>query len=364
MYVKSVTVKNFRNLAPQKISLCKGINIFTGLNAQGKTNFLESITLCSLGKSPRTDRDKDMINRDEEWAFVKTETTVKNSASTIEIKLSRGEKKRVAVNSMPIARIGELMGRLNVIYFSPQEIRVIREGPDARRRFMDIDLCQTDKKYFYTLARYNKILSQRNNLIKTQAKNADINEMLSIWDMQLAEEGARLYIKRAEFAEKIFPLAAETHKALTGGKEELGVVYQTDMTGATKEEAKTDLLQKLSLDIEKQLRLGYTLCGPHRDDIKFSVDGVDIRKYGSQGQQRTAALSLKLAEVRLMEEITGEKPVLILDDVFGEIDATRQDRLLEYIGGTQTLVAATEFKKTPQNEYRSFTVSEGKITQD
>ena len=177
--------------------------------------------------------------------------------------------------------------------------------------------------------------------------------MLSVWDAQLAEEGARLYLKRAGFAEKIFPLAADAHYALSGGKEELGVVYQTDMTGFSKEEAKADLIEKLSLDTEKQLRLGYTLRGPHRDDIKFTVDGVDIRKYGSQGQQRTAALSLKLAEVSLMEEITGERPVLILDDVFGEIDAARQNRLLEYIGGTQTLVAATEFNKTPRGEKRT-----------
>ena len=364
MQVKSVTVRNFRNLGAQKISLCGGLNVFTGLNAQGKTNFLESIVLCSIGKSPRTDRDKDMINRDGDWASVKTETAVRSGVCSVEIKLSRGEKKRVAVNGMPIARIGELMGRLNVIYFSPQEIRVIREGPDSRRRFMDIDLCQTDKNYFYTLARYNKILSQRNNLIKTQAKNADIKEMLSVWDAQLAEEGARLYLKRAGFAEKIFPLAADAHYALSGGKEELGVVYQTDMAGFSKEEAKADLIEKLSLDMEKQLRLGYTLRGPHRDDIKFTVDGVDIRKYGSQGQQRTAALSLKLAEVSLMEEITGERPVLILDDVFGEIDAARQNRLLEYISGTQTLVAATEFNKTPRGECRFFTVSGGKITQN
>lgn len=361
MYVKSVTVKNFRNLSDQKITLCRGLNVFCGQNAQGKTNFLESLVLCSLGKSPRTDKDRDLINWDCCWATVKAETCLKNTVGTVEIKLTRGEKKRVAVNGMPIVRIGELLGRINVIYFSPQEVKVIREGPDARRRFMDIDLCQTDKNYFYTLGRYNKILSQRNNLLKNQAKNADIKDMLSVWDRQLAAEGAKLFVKRREFAEKLFPLAAEAHKTLSGGKESLGVVYQTEMEGETREEAQDNLLAMLGDDIERQLRLGYTLRGVHRDDIKFTVDGVDIRKFGSQGQQRTAVLSLKLAEVKLMRDITGEDPVLILDDVFGEIDEGRRERLLRLTQGIQTLVAATEFDYGGSEQKKIFDVSGGII---
>ena len=204
---------------------------------------------------------------------------------------------------MPIAKIGELLGWLNVIYFSPAEIDVIREGPDERRRFMDIDLCQTDKTYFYSLGRYNKILDQRNNLLKKESNNASLAEMLSIWDRQLAKEGAKLFLKRLEFIQKISPIASEIHKHLTSGKETLDIVYQSEMQGETKQQAEDFLVQKLADTFDKQVKLGFTTSGVHRDDIRFSVNGIDIRKFGSQGQQRTAALALKLAEVKILFDI-------------------------------------------------------------
>jgi len=363
MFIKIITVKNYRNLQYQKVELQKGLNVFCGLNAQGKTNFLECAVLSSLGKSPRTDRDKDLINWDCDWALVKTNFCTAATDGDIEIKLSKTEKKRVAVNGLPLIKIGELLGWLNVIYFSPEEIKVIREGPDARRRFMDIDLCQTDKNYFYTLNRYNKILAQRNNLLKTQAKNSDLKEMLSIWDRQLAKEGAKLFIKRKDFMQKISPIAREVHKNLTDGKEDMSVVYQTEMLGDTQAQAEEFLTDKLSQTFDKQLKLGFTTNGVHRDDIKFSVSGVDIRKYGSQGQQRTAALTLKISEVNLLKEIIGEYPVLLLDDVFSEIDIHRKKRLLQYTKDIQTIVTATEFDEqlASQTNYKQFTVNSGKI---
>lgn len=359
MFIKSLAVKNFRNLKPQKVVLKNGLNVFCGKNAQGKTNFLEGVLLCALGKSPRADKDKDLINWQCDWAVVKTEFQDRSGDGKIEIKLTKGEKKRVAVNTLPVLRIGELLGNINVIYFSPDEIAVIKQGPDARRRFIDVDLCQTDKNYFYSLGKYNKILAQRNNLLKTQKNNADVSEMLSIWDRQLASEGARIYMKRRAFLQKISPIAQKEHLFLTDGKEDLQLIYQSEVTGETLEEARQNILNALSQTLEKQLRLGFTCFGVHRDDVKFSVSGADIRKFGSQGQQRTAALALKLAEVDLLQQTAKDAPVLLLDDVFSEIDAQRKARLLEKTAEMQTLVTATEF----QGEAAAiFSVEDGVIT--
>ncbi|MBQ9715665.1 MAG: DNA replication/repair protein RecF [Clostridia bacterium] len=365
MYVQSVFVKNYRNLKEQTVVLKNGLNVFCGLNAQGKTNFLECLVLSSLGKTPKSDKDRDIINWNEKSATIKTNVCTVNTKSQIEIKLTKGEKKRVATNGMPIAKIGELLGWLNVIYFSPAEIDVIREGPDERRRFMDIDLCQTDKNYFYTLGRYNKILNQRNNLIKKENNNKNLAEMLSIWDRQLAKEGAKLFLKRLDFIQKISPVACEIHKHLTSGKECLDVVYQSEMQGTTKQEAEEFLAKKLADTFEKQQKLGFTTSGVHRDDIKFAIDGVDIRKFGSQGQQRTAALALKLAEVKLLHDTVGEYPVLLLDDVFSEIDETRQKQLLKYTKNIQTIIATPKFDKslTGGIPFNSFEVSNGEIKQ-
>lgn len=363
MIVKSIRVNNYRNLEYQTVNLQKGLNVFCGLNAQGKTNFLECLVLSSLGKSPRTDRDKDLINWDKDWATVRTEFSSASTDGVIEIKLSKTEKKRVAVNGLPIVKIGELLGWINVIYFSPEEIKVIREGPDARRRFMDIDLCQTDKNYLYTLGRYNRILSQRNNLLKSDGKNKDIGEMLSIWDRQLAKEGAKLYLKRRDFVEKISPIAAQVHQKLTDGREEMTVVYQTETEGDNAAQAESWLTQKLADTLEKQVRLGFTTNGVHRDDIKFTVNGVDIRKFGSQGQQRTAALALKIAEAKLIRQLTGEYPILLLDDVFSEIDACRSKQLLSYTAEIQTVLTATEFDETLADgvSFTKYQVKNGRI---
>jgi len=363
MYVKSVAIKNYRNLKTQKVNLKKGLNVMCGLNAQGKTNFLECLVLSSLGKSPKTEKDKDLINWQNDFATIKTDFCTDTTDGQIEIKLTKGEKKRIAINGMPIKKIGELLGWLNVIYFSPAEIDVIREGPDERRRFMDIDLCQTDKNYFYTLSRYNKILTQRNNLIKKENKNPALAEMLSIWDRQLAKEGAKLFLKRLEFIQKISPLAKEIHEKISSQKESLDVVYQSELQGSSRQEVEDFLTKKLADTFEKQQKLGFTTSGVHRDDIKLSVDGVDIRKFGSQGQQRTAALALKLAEVQLIRQTVGEYPVLLLDDVFSEIDETRQKQLLKYTKDIQTIIATPKFDKNllSDDNFNMFEVSKGEI---
>ncbi|MFR7766153.1 MAG: DNA replication/repair protein RecF [Lachnospiraceae bacterium] len=238
MRVKSISVNNFRNLSPAKITPDGGLNLILGDNAQGKTNLLESVCLCCLGKSPRTDKEREMINYDADFARVNIEFTSRYGSADIAVVLSKKRKKAVAVNSVPILKIGELLGYLNAVYFSPDEIRVIRMSPADRRRFLDVDLCQADRNYYYSLVKYNKILNQRNNLIKKSRDIETLKEMLFVWDAQLARECARIVAKRARFCDRLKALAADAHKRLTDGKESLEISYVTQIEGENVEERK------------------------------------------------------------------------------------------------------------------------------
>ena len=341
MRVKSISVNNFRNLSPAKITPDGGLNLILGDNAQGKTNLLESVCLCCLGKSPRTDKEREMINYDADFARVNIEFTSRYGSADIAVVLSKKRKKAVAVNSVPILKIGELLGYLNAVYFSPDEIRVIRMSPADRRRFLDVDLCQADRNYYYSLVKYNKILNQRNNLIKKSRDIETLKEMLFVWDAQLARECARIVAKRARFCDRLKALAADAHKRLTDGKESL----------------------LLSGSVEKDFDLGYTTSGCQRDDLKFCVNGADIRSFGSQGQQRTAALSLKLAELEIFKELTGDYPVLLLDDVLSELDLSRQKRLLDFCDKVQIILTATHIDEEliRGREYAEFRLKNGVV---
>jgi len=338
--IKSVSVKNFRNLAEQKTELADGLNVFVGNNAQGKTNLLESVYLCCLGKSPRTDKDKDMICWGESYAKASVDFVSKYGERNISIELTK-DKKTVFLNETSLSKIGDLLGNLNCVFFSPDEIRVITQSPAERRRFLDIDLCQTDKTYFRSLVRFNRILTQRNNLIKNSATIKELSETLAGWDEQLAKEGARITIKRREFCDMLSPKAAEAHKKLTK-TENFELSYQASINGDTAEEIYEKYLKKLNESIEKDFYQRFTTFGCQRDDIKFSVDGIDIRSFGSQGQQRTAALALKFAELEIFKIVTGEYPILLLDDVLSELDRSRQKALLCFNDEVQIILTATK----------------------
>ena len=251
MRVKSISVNNFRNLSPAKITPDGGLNLILGDNAQGKTNLLESVCLCCLGKSPRTDKEREMINYDADFARVNIEFTSRYGSADIAVVLSKKRKKAVAVNSVPILKIGELLGYLNAVYFSPDEIRVIRMSPADRRRFLDVDLCQADRNYYYSLVKYNKILNQRNNLIKKSRDIETLKEMLFVWDAQLARECARIVAKRARFCDRLKALAADAHKRLTDGKESLEISYVTQIEGENVEEREKSAALHLSGSVEK-----------------------------------------------------------------------------------------------------------------
>lgn len=341
MYISELEIYNFRNYVLQKVQFQDGLNIICGKNAQGKTNLLEAIYLLSTGTSPRAVSDKEMINLDADRARVSA-TVISNSGSKeVEMVLSKKEKKRATVNEMAIVKIGELLGNINTVYFSPDEMRLIKNSPEYRRRFMDIDLCQLSRSYFYTLNKYNKILKQRNALLKSDKKQ-DVIDSIQIWSEQLAKEGAKIIKQRREFCSNISSYAKKIHSELTSGTEDLEISYQTSVESKVDSEIEKELFESMMKNIERDMRLGFSSVGAQRDDINIMLSDIDVRTYGSQGQQRTATLSMKLAEIEIFEKINGEKPILLLDDVLSELDESRRVRLLEKAETLQTILTCTK----------------------
>lgn len=350
MKITSLDLTNYRNYTNQSVQLQDGLNVIIGKNAQGKTNLLESIFLCAIGKSPRTTKDKDLIKWDNNFAKVSLNISKKIGKTSIDLYLFSNQNKAIKIDKIGIKKIGQLLGTFNAIYFSPDELKLIKESPDERRRFMDIDLSQFDKNYFYSLNHYNQVLQQRNKLLKNPDQNV-IKETLPIWDEQLSTYGATIILSRLKLIESLKVSAKKIHKYLTSDAEDLDLSY-VGYTAQNEKELKELLQRKLKENIEKDIHLGYTTVGPHRDDIKISANNIDLRSFGSQGQQRTASLTLKLAELETFKERLGEYPVLLLDDVLSELDENRQTKLLEFIKPIQTLLTCTDFEfNIPHTKY-------------
>ena len=304
-----------------------------------------------------------MIKWDKDFLYSSLIVKKKYHTHRIEIHIDKNKSKRIVIDGMPVSKVGELMGVLNIVFFSPDELKMIKEQPKERRRFTDISLSQQKKAYYYTLVRYNRILDQRNKLLKTASVSA-ISEMLPVWDMQLSEAGAEIIAERMNFIGKLDKFAGESHSALTSDKEELKLIYECENIGQDRAEIKESLMKSLFSDREKDYNLKFTSAGPHRDDIKITINGTDVRKFGSQGQQRSAALSLKLAEIKHFERETGEKPVLLLDDVLSELDIDRQKKLIESTNNIQTILTCTEFEPALSPAHRIFTIDKGIINRN
>ncbi len=361
MEIKSLELNNYRNYVNQKINLSPTLNVLVGKNAQGKTNMLEGIFLCAIGRSPRTTKDKDLIKWNCSFSKITLEVIKKEGQKKIELYLFTNQNKAIKINGIGINRMGELMGEFNAIYFSPDELKLVKESPDERRRFMDISLSQFDKNYFYNLRKYNEILVQRNKLLKTTPNKAVIMDTIGVWDEQLATVGAKLIIDRIELVEKLKKHATKAQHFLTNEKEKLELDY-VGLVADTEAEIKDKLLNAYASSLDKDMQLGYTTVGPHRDDIKIVVDGIDVRHFGSQGQQRTVALALKLAELEVFKQTKGEYPVLLLDDVLSELDETRQLKLLERCASIQTIITCTNFNF--DIACKKFYVENGKVTKE
>ncbi len=333
MIIERIKLNDYRNYASAEVFPGRGVNLFTGDNAQGKTNLLESVRLASVGRSARTTRWQELVRRGAKAASVSVR--VRSDAGADEVTVRLSDAKTVLVNGYPVSRMGELMGVVKTVLFTPDELRIVKEGPGERRRFADIALCQLSRGYFYTLTRFNRVLAQRNRLLK----GSPTDEELSVWDMQLAREGARITYTRRQFAARIAGFAAAVHADISGG-EKLETGYE-GAEGDSIAEIESGLLDALAQSRERDRRFSVTHVGPQRDDISIRSDGMDLRAYGSQGQQRSAALSLKLAEMELMKSEGGEYPILLLDDVLSELDEKRQSKLIERIKAYQTIITCT-----------------------
>lgn len=358
MYIDTLEVGNFRNYDFAKIDFHNKTNILCGDNAQGKTNILESIFVCGTTKSHKGCKDRELIRLGEEEAHIRMHLVKKNMSHRIDMHLKKSKGKGIAIDGIPIKRSGELLGLLNVIFFSPEDLRIIKNGPSERRRFVNMELCQLDAVYLHDLGEYNKVLAQRNKLLKQIYHQPSLKETLDLWDMQLVEYGSKLVRRRETFVEEIGEIVTEVNGKLTGGKELIRMTYEPDVMV-------DDFEKKLADAREKDLKTCSTNVGPHRDDLCFVNGDIDLRRYGSQGQQRTCALSLKLAEIELVKDLIGDSPILLLDDVLSELDRKRQNYLLDSIHDIQAIITCTgieEFVGSRLTLDKIFRVVQGEIT--
>ena len=357
MIVKSLELENFRNYRTLQVVFDKDTNIFYGNNAQGKTNILEAVYLGGTTKSHKGSKDKDMISFQEEESHIRMMIQKGNVTRKIDMHLKRNKTKGIAIDGIPIKKAAELFGIINIVFFSPEDLNIIKNGPAESRRFIDLELCQLDKIYLYNLSNYNKIILQRNKLLKEISFHPEYADTLDIWDMLLAGYGAKIIKRRALFAQQLGEIAGGIHESLTGGKESLEIEYEANVSA-------DQFYEYLKKDRDKDIKYKMTCWGPHRDDLCLKVKGIDIRKFGSQGQQRTAALTLKLSEIELVKRITKDTPVLLLDDVLSELDSSRQNYLLNSIHDIQTLITCTGLDEFINNRFyinKIFHVEEGTV---
>lgn len=326
MYIKEIELHNFRNYKDERVTFAPTVNIFLGMNAQGKTNLLEGIYLTGIGRSFKSIRDREMINFEEDFCRLKTCFCAGDGEERInEVAITRDGKKGIKIDGLELRKSSELLERIFIIVFSPEDLKIVKDEPEKRRRFIDREMCQIRAGYLSDLTDYKRVLKQRNAYLKEERVDMD---MLSIWDVQMASLGTRIIERRRNFIERIDEISREIHYKITGGKERLELKYEPSEFDPEK--------------VREDIRNRTTGHGPHRDDFSIMADGIDLRKYGSQGQQRTAALSLKLSEIRIIEEEKGEKPILLLDDVLSELDNDRQVYLLNSLGENQMFISTTD----------------------
>ncbi|MDO5707321.1 MAG: DNA replication/repair protein RecF [Andreesenia angusta] len=367
MRVKELKLINFRNYKKLKLALNPRLNVFLGDNAQGKTNLLESIYIAALGKSYKTNRDREIINLDKEQGYLGLKLDTNRGERLIEIKFDINNPKRVKINRIELERINDILGNLNIVIFSPEDLKLIKGGPSERRDFLDNEISQIKPLYRYNIQKYNSILYQRNKILKSN--NKGLLDTLEIWDEQMIEYGSYIISERIKFINKLRRISKRIHKDISNGKEELEINYNSsipfknDNLEDIKNNYKISLKNNISEDIERRS----TGRGIHKDDLEILVDDKLCRNYCSQGQQRTASLSLKLAEVDLIKEEIGEYPVILLDDVLSELDMNRRTKLISSFQDIQIIITSTD--DIDLEDYRgkkrsTFIIKEGTVYQE
>ncbi|MFC5469435.1 DNA replication/repair protein RecF [Cohnella suwonensis] len=370
MQLNTLELHGYRNYDSLKLSTEGGVNIFIGPNAQGKTNLVEAIHVLSLTKSHRTSKDKELIGWNQNAALIRAQMRRKHGNVSLELQLS-AQGKKAKVNGLEQRKLSSFVGTLNVVLFAPEDLDIVKGAPGVRRRFMDMEIGQVHPGYLYDMQQYQKILQQRNNYLKmTDARKAS-PEMLEVWNEQLATTGVKMMQKRKNFIVQLQKWAEKIHAGITGGNELLTVDYKPSFGHAygidNQDQASLfeQFMIKLTEGKDQEFRRGTTLTGPHRDDLTFAINGKDVQAFGSQGQQRTAALSLKLAELELMHEEIGEYPLLLLDDVLSELDQTRQTQLIEtFQSRVQTFITTTGLESVNMSRLKDaslFHVRDGQV---
>lgn len=357
MYINCLELSKYRNYDDLKISFDPGITILYGDNAQGKTNILEALYIAGTTKSHRGSKDKEIIQFEEDESHIRLNITKNEVGHKIDVHLRKNKNKYIAIDGLSIKKSGELLGLINMIFFSPEDLSIIKNGPSQRRRFINLELCQLNKIYFYNYVNYNKALEQRNTLLKQIAIDKKLKDTLDLWDAYLIQYGTEVIKERQHFIDQLNEIVKDIHDHLTGGKESINISYDKNVSVEDYEKV---LLRKRDIDLKYQS----TGTGPHRDDICFYVNGIDVRTYGSQGQQRTAALSLKLAEIEFVKSLIHDTPVLLLDDVMSELDSNRRNFLLDSIKDIQTVVTCTgydDFIKSRLTVDKIYEVTNGSI---
>lgn len=365
MHVENIRLINFRNYYSLNIDLNKKTNIFIGKNAQGKTNLLEAIYICATGRSFRTNRDKEIINFNKSEAYVGAQMDIGKFEKFIEIKMERDKTKRIRINKTELKNYKELYSGLNVVVFSPEDLKLVKEGPGERRNFLDTEISQIKPVYSYNINRYNKILFQRNNLLRSNKFQKNIKSLLEIFDIQLAKIGTDIIIERNRYIDELSKISNITHNKITLSNENLELKYISNIEiSDNKLEMEKSYVDKLSKNIDKDIESASTGLGPHRDDILMTINNKDLKTYGSQGQQRTVVLSIKLSEVELIKKERGIYPVLLLDDVFSELDEERRKYLIRSFKDMQTLITVTDaidLKEMNDIEKSVFYIENGKL---
>ncbi len=367
MRIRRLTLRNYRNHEKTEMFFHPSLNIMVGDNGEGKTNIIESIYYLATGRSHRSSKDNDIVNWDSPFFSIYGEIEIRTRCLTFEVLYERNGKKRIKVNNKEIQKLSELIGKFNTVIFSPETINIVRGAPQERRRYLDFAASQASSQYFYYLQHYHHVLTQRNHLLKNLLDKKGSEETLQIWNEQLVTTGTEVIQRRVSLIKKIQALCLPFHQSLTDQEESLGIEYQSSIGSSDKMTGKEDIQEVFKEKLIKNERIdkkrGYTTVGPHRDDILLVANGMDIRNYGSQGQQRTAALSLKLGEKELIESEKGEKPVLLLDDVMSELDNQRRKFLLKILDGSfQSFITTTNLnslENSQTQDHYTFNVKNG-----
>ncbi len=360
MQIKNLNLQNYRNYDSLSVNFYPGCNIIYGENGQGKTNILESIYMCGFGKSHKSSKEREIIKNGCEEAHIKAEFESEYNSHRVDIHLRKNKSKGMALDRVPIRKYGDLYGNILVVMFSSEDLDIVKRSPSERRKFLDMQLCQIDPLYMDNLVNYNKILDQRRELFKRADEDGDLHEFnstLDIWDLQLCDYGSRIIKRRRQFIDELNEIIFDIHYDITGGREKLKIVYEPSANEDT-------YFKELLKNREKDRFYKQTHMGPHRDDMSFYDGDTDLKIYGSSGQQRSCALSLKLSEIYIIEKIKKEKPVLLLDDVLSELDRNRQNQLIKCLDDIQTLITCTgmdEFIEDKLGEVHKIHISQGRI---